>query len=541
MSHSPPRYIAPFHPKNLPHRFTDVLVIGGGLAGLRAAIEVDSRNSVLVVTKDLLGESTSRYAQGGIAGVLAPSDRFESHVDDTMKAGGVLCDRTTVEMVVQEAPRRIRELIDFGTRFDAHAGQLELTREGGHSSHRIVHALGDATGEEVMRAVNEKIRLLPYVDLLEQTFTLDLLTTEDRCCGALVCDPTGQKFLVWAKQTILCTGGAGQIFRESTNPPVATADGHAIAYRAGAELRDMEFMQFHPTVLYMAGSSRSLISEAVRGEGGHLLDRNGVRFMFDYDERGELAPRDVVSKAILTQMQKTEHPNVYLDLSHLEPEFVAKRFPGIRKACSKFGIDITHDRIPVRPGAHYMIGGVTVDQEGKTSLPGLWAAGEVACSGLHGANRLGSNSLLEGLVYGAHAGAGASDAALTMPNSYQALEIENAVRSEDHQQLDLTDIRNSLKSMMWRNAGVQRDAKGLQEAREMIETWTSYVLPQQFDDPFGWELQNLLTVAQVMVSAALRREESRGVHLRTDFPETNDRDWCRHVCIRGNELYLSQS
>ncbi len=520
MSNPTPRYLVPFHPKKIPHLFTDVLVIGGGLAGLRAAIEVDPRLSVLVVTKDILRQSNSNYAQGGIAGVWRDDDRFEDHVQDTLVAGRDLCDRPVVEMVVEEAPRRIQELIDWGTRFDRQDGELMLGREGGHGANRILHALGDSTGKEVMRAVIARTQRMANVQIREHTFTLDLLTHDGRCRGALVAGGRDERMMVWAKQTVLCTGGAGQLYRESTNPPVATADGHAIAFRAGAELRDMEFVQFHPTVLYIAGSSRTLITEAIRGEGGHLVDRTGHRFMMDYDERGELAPRDVVSHAIVNQMEKSRHPNVYLDLSHLKADFVRQRFPGIDEACRKFGIDITTDRIPVRPGAHYMIGGLTVDQEGKTTLPGLWAAGEVTSTGLHGANRLASNSLLEGLVYGAHAGAGAAREAAKIADDFRALPLENPACEQPAESLDLFDIRNSLKSLMWRSAGVLRERQQLDEATETIDQWRRYVLARQFDDPSGWELQNMLTVAQVMVYAAQLREESRGVHLRIDFPES---------------------
>lgn len=532
MSNITPRYLVPFHPKQIPHLFTDVLVIGGGLAGLRAAIEVDPQLSVLVVTKDALRQSNSNYAQGGIAGVLTPEDRFEDHVHDTMLAGRDLCDQPVVEMVVEEAPRRIQELIDWGTQFDRKDGELMLGREGGHGANRIAHALGDATGKEVMRAVIAWTQRLRNVQIREHTFTLDLLTDDHQCRGALVANKRGEKTMVWAKQTILCTGGAGQLYRESTNPAVATADGHAIAFRAGAELRDMEFVQFHPTVLYIAGSSRTLITEAIRGEGGRLVDRTGHRFMRDYDERGELAPRDVVSHAIVSQMEKNRHPNVYLDLSHLDATFVRERFPGIDEACRKFGIDITTDRIPVRPGAHYMIGGLTVDSAGKSTVPGLWAAGEVTSSGLHGANRLASNSLLEGLVFGAHAGAAASRAALEIADDFRALPLENPACKEPTEALDLFDIRNSLKSLMWRAVGVLRERQQLAEAAETIDQWRHYVLARQFDDPSGWELQNMLTVAQIMVQAAQLREESRGVHLRTDFPETNDGLGHRRFALR---------
>ena len=527
-----PRYLAPFHPKRVPHHFTDVLIIGGGLAGLRAALAVDPRLQTLVLTKHSLQHSNSSYAQGGIAGVMDPEDRFENHVADTLRAGGDLCDEAIVQLVVREAPQRIRELIGWGARFDTESGELALGREGGHSHDRIVHALGDATGREVMRAVIEETRRLTNVEHWTETFTIDLLTHDGVCRGALVWHERHGKTLVWAKQTILCTGGAGQIYRETTNPDVATGDGHAVAYRAGAELRDMEFMQFHPTVLYIAGSSRNLITEAMRGEGAHLVDRSGRRFMLDYDARGELAPRDVVSQAIVSQMDKTRHPNVYLDLAHLDPERVRRRFPFIDKCCTEFGLDITRDRIPVRPGAHYMIGGVTTDADGRTTLPGLWAAGEVTSTGLHGANRLASNSLLEGLVFGAHAGAGASAEALRIADDFRAPPLENAPLVQPPEPLDLGDIRNTLKSLMWHSAGVRRERNGLADAAETIDRWCGYVSRRQFTSVAGWELQNMLAVARLMVAAALDREESRGTHLRLDFPELDNAGWRRHLRFR---------
>ncbi|MGE0606208.1 MAG: L-aspartate oxidase [Pirellulales bacterium] len=534
MSFSTPRYLVPFHPKRVPHHFADVLILGGGLAGLRAALACDPRLTVVVITKDNLLQSNSNYAQGGIAGVLDPEDKFENHIADTLTAGGSLCDRAVVEMVVREAPKRIGELMDWGTDFDKQAGGLALGREGGHSHFRIVHALGDATGKEVMRAVIERTRALSNVAAWQDTFSLDLLTHEGTCRGALVWNPHHGKTLIWAKQTILCTGGAGQLYRESTNPGVATGDGLAIAYRAGAELRDMEFMQFHPTVLYIAGSSRNLITEAMRGEGARLIDRNGQRFMPDYDPRAELAPRDIVSQAIVSQMEKTRHPNVYLDLTHLDATMVRGRFPGIAAICSEFGLDITRDRIPVRPGAHYMIGGVTIDLEGRTNIEGLWAAGEVTSSGLHGANRLASNSLLEGLVYGARTGEQASQRALNMPDDYRVPPLVNPAADDrpPHEPLDLADIRNSLKSLMWRNAGIRRDHRSLTEAAEAIEGWQRYVLARQFLDPAGWQLQNMLTVALIVVRAATQRQESRGVHLRTDYPNTDNEHWNKHISFQ---------
>lgn len=520
-----PRYVVPFHPKRVPHYFTDIVIVGGGLAGLRAAIEIDPKLSAVVVTKDEVRQSNSNYAQGGIAGVLDPKDNFEHHISDTLTAGGALCDREIVEMVVREGPERIGELIDWGTRFDTvdDSDELLLGREGGHSHRRIVHALGDSTGKEIMRAVVDWTSRFPNIQLWQRAFMLDLLVHDGKTRGALIWNKHHGKMILWAKEFILCTGGAGQLFRETTNPPVATGDGHAIAYRAGAELRDMEFMQFHPTVLYIAGSSRSLITEAIRGEGAHLLDVNGHRFMPDYDERAELAPRDVVSQAIVSQMEATRAPNVFLDLNHLDADHVRRRFPGIAKMCAEFGIDITTDRIPVRPGAHYMIGGVTVDDQGRTTLPGLWAAGEVTSTGLHGANRLASNSLLEGLVYGAHAGRGASEAALNADDKeFHVYPIDFDATEQPTELLDLADIRNSLQSLMWRSAGVRRNGDDLAQAAKSIDDWCRYVLRRQFAEPTGWELQNMLLVSRIMVEAAARRRESRGVHLRTDFPEADD-------------------
>jgi L-aspartate oxidase len=540
MSLLTPRYLVPFTPRELPHYFADVLVIGGGLAGLRAANAIDGRLNVLVVTKDAIQQSNSSYAQGGIAGVLDPDDSVEEHVHDTLVAGGTLCDHEVVEMVVREAPQRIQELVQWGTHFDEQAGRITLGREGGHSKSRIVHALGDMTGKEVMRAVIEHTRRLANVRIWENTFTLDLLTHEGACRGAIVATRHGEKMLVWARQTILATGGCGQIYRESTNPLVATGDGHAMAYRAGAQLRDMEFVQFHPTVLYIAGGSRSLITEAVRGEGGWLVDRDGERFMPGYDERAELAPRDVVSQAIVSQMEKTRHPCVYLDVTHLDPQLVLRRFPGIAAACQQFGIDITRDKIPVRPGAHYMIGGVTIDLAGRTSVPGLWAAGEVSSSGLHGANRLASNSLLEGLVYGAHAGAAAARAALEMPGDFRVFPLANPVVAPPAEPLDLADIRNSLKAAMWRSCGVRRRGEALTEALESVDQWRRYVLARQFDDIEGWELQNMLTLARVMIQAALVREESRGVHLRTDYPQLDDARWNKHLWFERSEQQAAE-
>ncbi len=516
------RYLVSFNPKRIPHLFTDILIIGAGIAGIRAALAVDKKLHVVVATKDRIDLSNSAWAQGGIAGVFDPEDAIENHVADTIAAGKGLCNHEIVELVVGEAPERIRELAALGAMFDRERGEIALTQEGGHSHRRVVHALGDATGKEIMRALIDRVRGEPTVDVWEKTFTLDLLTYEGECRGALVWNPEHGKTFVWAKQTILCTGGAGRLFRETTNPDIATADGQAMAFRAGAELRDMEFMQFHPTVLYIAGSSRHLISEAVRGEGGVLRDVHGYRFMPDYDPALELAPRDIVSRSITRQMEKTRHHCVYLDVTHLPKELIAERFPHIGRVCAEFGLDLTRDLIPVRPGAHYMIGGVSVDAEARTTLPRLWAAGEVTSTGLHGANRLASNSLLEGLVFGLRAGRNASSSALGESDRFTALPLQaDTVTELPKDDLQLDDLLNSLNSEMGRHVGIERNAAGLENALRQVEFWDRYVGPREFASVQGWELQNMLLAARMMIRAAIARTESRGVHYRTDYPQTD--------------------
>jgi L-aspartate oxidase len=485
-----------------------------------------------VVTKDEIRESNSQYAQGGIAGVLDPEDQFENHIADTLAAGKGLCDPDIVAMVVREAPARIQELIGWGTHFDQDNGRVSLGREGGHSHARIAHALGDETGREIMRALIHQARARKCVRIWQNCVSVDLLTHERRCRGVLVWDRRRGFALVWARAVLLATGGAGQLYRETTNPPIATADGHAMAYRAGVELRDMEFMQFHPTVLYMAGSARHLLTEALRGEGAYLRDRDGHRFMPEAHPLAELAPRDDVSLAIARQMARTRHPSVYLDLSHLDPEFIRRRFPGIDRLCQSFDLDMTRDPIPVCPGAHYMLGGVTVDVASRSTLPGLWAAGEVSSSGLHGANRLASNSLLEGLVYGARAAediTGELDRAGAWHLEVPPISAP-AAEKPSRAFIDLDDLRKSLRALMWRRMGITRDAGGLDEAAAQVEHWCRYVLPQCFDDPAGWAIQNMLITARLMIAAAAERRESRGVHARADFPQP-DQEMNRHIAM----------
>jgi L-aspartate oxidase len=526
------RYVATFNSRNLPQMFTDCLVIGSGVAGLRAAIEASRHGTVMMATKRGVFESNTAYAQGGVAVVLKPDeeDNADLHIADTLKVGCGLNDLDAVRTVILNGPERVKELIDWGAVFDSHAGELDLGREAGHSASRVIHAQGDATGKEIVRSLLVRFRQCGNVILQENFFVIDLLSDSARCLGALVYNDVLGLQIIWAKQTILATGGCGRIFQETTNPDIATGDGMAMAWRAGTVLQDMEMIQFHPTTLYIAGASRALISEAVRGEGAYLVDKNGYRFMPEYHPDAELAPRDVVSRAIIDQMAKTDSRFVYLDARHISRATFAKRFPYITELCDSFDINVAKDLIPVRPSAHYMIGGVKVDLEARTNIPGLLACGEAACTGLHGANRLASNSLLEGLVFGTIAGRTAGQWIAAHPRPIQPKTITSPpIAPADLEHLDLQDIRNSLRSIMWRHVGISRKAQYLEETIAAIEFWGRYVLGKQFDRPFGWEAQNMLTTAWLMARGALERRESRGVHFREDFPQTDNEHWRRHI------------
>ena len=531
------RYLIPFKAGRLPQRTCDVLVIGGGVAGLRATLAAaDARRDVLLLAKDTVAESNTWYAQGGIAAVLSPLDSTEAHVHDTIKVGAGLCDPEAVRVVVEEGPRRVLELLGWGANFDKHLGNpydLAFGLEAGHSAARILHAYGDATGKELSNTLVRTVRERENITVVERAFAVDLLTNDEddgRVVGALAMIE-GRVTVIWARQTILATGGAGQLYRETTNPKVATGDGHAMAYRAGATLRDVEMMQFHPTTLYVAGSGRALITEAVRGEGAYLIDRAGERFMTGVHPDAELAPRDVVSRGIVDRIRDTNFGHVFLDVRHLDAERFAKRFPSLMGLLKQFEIDPSRDPIPVHPSAHYFIGGLDVDGEGRTSLPGLYAVGECACSGLHGANRLASNSLLEGLVYGERAGRVAAIESEQTTGEFPQ-KLRGDVAPSTRTELDVADVRSSLRSVMWRNAGIERAGERLAETREIIAFWGRYVMDKTFDPATsngtaqpGWELQNLLTVGLLVASAAQSRTESRGVHYRVDFPERNDAHW----------------
>ncbi|MFO0858871.1 MAG: L-aspartate oxidase [Phycisphaerales bacterium] len=537
------RYLIPFRSSLLPQIFTDTLVIGAGVAGLRAAVSASTHGEVIVLAKGDFKHTNTAWAQGGIAGVFDEHDTIQSHYEDTLTAGAGLVDEPVAKLVVREGPRLIEELFSWGMKPDRDAkGKLQLGREGGHAHHRIIHSNGDATGAEVQRALLEKIRTLSTqggpVRVFEKCFALDLITPNDQpgapVMGAITHHPKHGLQMIWAKATILASGGAGQLFRETTNPPQATADGCAMAFRAGAALADMAFTQFHPTTLYLAGASRSLITEAIRGAGAHLLDARGHRFMLDIHPLAELAPRDVVSQAIVRQIARQAGEGVTLDCRGIK-DFDSK-FPSIAAILKKFGLDASKDLIPVHPAMHYMVGGVRTDAAGRTNVPGLYAAGEVASSGLHGANRLASNSLLEGLVFGEITGRvcaemksngnskreNANDTPMPAgfgPARPSPVPIISDIRPSDLGELDLIDVRTSLRSAMWKNVGIERTGQKLSSVCEMIDFWARYTLDKIFDDPAGWETQNMLTVAAMIARSAAWRSESRGCHHRLDYPQ----------------------
>jgi L-aspartate oxidase len=524
-----PRTLNQLHPLALPQRHVDVLVVGGGVAGLSAAITAAESRDTLVLLKGARGETATSWAQGGIAVVCGDDDDTDLHARDTLSVASGLGHPDVTDTLVREGPALLGRWLSWGGRFDRSGdSRLMLAREGGHSVARVVHA-GDQTGAEIQRLLLQRSTGLSRLTVLESTFVLDLITEGGRVRGVVAWAPRQGFFSVFAGATILCTGGVGQLYRETTNPLVATGDGIAMAYRAGAALRGMEFVQFHPTVLYVAGMSRILVSETARGEGALLRDRTGRRFMPDYHPDAELAPRDIVSRAIIRQLAKVRDTHVYLDMRHLPRERVRHRFPHIDKVCREFGIDITRDLIPVHPACHYMVGGIMTDEVGRTSLPGLYAAGEAASTGFHGANRMGSNSLLEGAVMGHRAGLHAVEAAGAPVTAADTAREEAGVHAGD---LDLADLDNSLRSLMWRLVGIERDGEGLAAACERLEAWNEVVTRRVFGTPDGWVLVNKMLVGWLIARSASARTESRGTHFRRDHDAPDDVRWLRDLDIQ---------
>jgi L-aspartate oxidase len=512
---------------------TDFVVVGGGIAGLRAAIELAPHGRVQILTKAEPTESNTGYAQGGIAAAVGEDDSPALHGDDTIRAGDGLCDEEAVRVLVENGPAGVRELMDWGAAFERDAdGRLVLGREAAHSVRRVLHA-GDATGREIGRVLWQRVRAESSVETIDHALVTEILienTGDQRLAtGVVGYDARGFRHEYRARATLLATGGAGRVFSDTTNPPVATGDGIALAYHAGARVADLEFVQFHPTALNLEGAPRFLISEALRGEGAQLVNCHRRPFMTNVHAQGDLAPRDVVARGIVREMDRTGEP-VFLTLSHMDPDFVHRRFPTITAMCRQAGLDLARDLIPVGPAAHYMMGGVDTDDWGRTSVAGLFAAGEVACTGLHGANRLASNSLLEGLVFGARAARAMIEPPRAAPlKDDRRLQREGAVRMEREGFSRAIDVRMTIpaiQTLMWRSVGLFRERTGLQTAVARLEAAGALPMAPTIE---GTRQRNLLTVATLIARAALRREESRGGHFREDFPERDDIHWKVHL------------
>ena len=531
----------------------DFLVIGSGIAGLTFALDAAERGTVTIITKRSRDEANTRYAQGGIAAVFAPGDSPAAHVEDTLIAGAGLCHQVVAEICAGEGPDRVRELIERGTRFDQEDGHLHLTREGGHSARRVVHA-ADATGAEVERALIERAAAHPNIRIVEHQTAIDLIMLSrfggpDMCAGAYVLDENAgpskshvvETYL--ARATVLASGGAGKVYLYTTNPDVATGDGVAMAYRAGAEIANMEFYQFHPTCLYHPRAKNFLISEALRGEGAILRLGDGTAFMEQHDPRKELAPRDIVARAIDFELKKTGSECVYLDISHKPASFIRQHFPMITAQCQEFGFDLTTQPIPVVPAAHYMCGGISTDLHGRTTIPGLWAIGECACTGLHGANRLASNSLLEGMVFGHRAAVRLKAQIDELRQSpfpdVPSWQVGNAVPSGE--EVVVAHNWEELRRTMWNYVGIVRSDKRLRRAARRI------ALLQEEIREYYWkhlvtrdllELRNIATVAELVVSCAASRHESRGLHSTIDYPDVSERFAADTVLKRGVAPHL---
>lgn len=521
-------YLVNFDSDNLPQQQTELLIVGGGIAGLYSAWHAAQAGiQVTLLTKRTMVDSNSDRAQGGIAAALGQSDSPQLHFQDTIVAGAGLCDVNAVNILVNEGPRRVQELIAMGANFDRHNGQLSMTREGAHSQRRILHAHGDATGAEIMRTLMHQVETKSQTEILEQHFVVDLLVENNQCYGVLAFDEQSHSYKIfWAKAVIIATGGAGQLYRYTTNPEVATGDGIAICYRAGAEVMDMEFVQFHPTALALPEAPRFLISEAVRGEGAVLRNSKGERFMPRYHGMAELAPRDIVSRAILAEMAATETKWVYLDVTHLPAEKTKERFPTITNTCIKYGLDVTKEMIPVAPAAHYMMGGVKTNLYGETSIQGLYACGETSCLGVHGANRLASNSLLDGLVYGRRIVEALQRHIKTITREKKRFVCDKLTATNS----DFNIITSELKEIMSENVGPLRTNQRLNQALAFFERH-SYLSQHYCQNSKEMELRNMLTVGQLITEAALMRTESRGGHFRLDFPESLPR-WQKHIILR---------
>lgn len=518
-------------PTNLPplEDSADYIIIGSGVAGLYTALLLSTNHPVILLNKSTLNESNTAYAQGGIASALDKHDSPELHYQDTIMAGAGLCDSQAVLTLVYDGPKRVRDLIHRGVPFDRDAdNQIAFTREAAHSRRRILHAAGDATGREISKTLVHLVRNSPRISIYEDHFVVSLVTRNGRCCG-VVAISHGIPKLFLSSGVVLCTGGLGQLYGSTTNPRIATGDGMALAYNAGATLQDMEFVQFHPTALSLPPAPPFLISETVRGEGAILLNSEGRRFMPEYHPLAELAPRDVVARGIFAEIQKGAHP-VYLDLAKIPPETVKSRFPNIYQTCLKYGLDISVQPIPVAPAAHYMMGGVVTDLYGRTGIPGLFAAGETACTGVHGANRLASNSLLEGLVFGGRIADYLNSQPVDIPQPGEDLNIYYPRLFTEYSRIETDYLK--LRQITDTYLGIVRNRDGLLCAATLLEKMKQ---PEHvFEwDPAYFELQNMILLAGLMVQAAQTRTESRGGHFRDDFPAP-DNNWRKHIQFRNS-------
>lgn len=517
--------------KDTPLYYTDFLIIGSGIAGLFTAIKASAYGHVTVLTKKTLKDSNTGLAQGGIAAAVHEADSPFLHLEDTLEAGAGLCDIAAVNVLVSEGPDRVRELMAAGASFDMKDGCISFAREGAHGRARILHA-ADATGEAIRIALVNQCAATPNIAIKEDHFLIDLLGDSENqvCHGALVYDNhTGQKSVYTARATIIATGGAGQLYQNTTNPDIATADGMAAAYRMGAVLADLEFIQFHPTVLFSHDTQRFLISEAVRGEGGLLYNTRGERFMHKYSSMLELAPRDVVSRAILSEINATSSEYVYLDMRGIAN--VKERFPNIYRTCMAHGIDFEQDMVPVSPGAHYIMGGIKTNTWGETDIIGLYACGEAACTGVHGANRLASNSLLEGIVFGQRIVDRAGQIMYKRQANWEEIYTEfdhNWIHIPPRQGLGPAEAKKQLQAIMWEKVGIIREINGLKRAAAQIEHLYSNLAREEYPVAY-MEMVNMLTIARIVVQAALSRRESRGGHYRSDYPQRDDLNWLKHV------------
>ena len=508
---------------------TDFIVIGSGIAGIRAAIELASHGKVIVLTKSKADESNTEYAQGGIAVAMSDEDEIGLHYQDTVRAGDGLCNQAAVQVLAEKGPARIQELIEWGTDFDREGMKLSFTREAAHSCRRILHAGGDSTGREINRTLMRKARSLKNVHLFPYSFALSLLVDNSSCQGVRYLDEkTGQSRELLARAVLLASGGLGRIYRETTNPDIATGDGYALAFEAGAALTDMEFVQFHPTALKLKRAPHFLLSETLRGEGGCLRNAEGETFMQRYHELGDLASRDIVCRSIFREITERGGESVFLDLTHLDAEFVRQRFPQVYTTCLKFGLDITQHWIPVFPAAHYMMGGVYTDLCGRTTLARLFAAGEVACSGVHGANRLASNSLLEGLVYGARAGQAMTDEEISMSPVDFGQVLQTDPWKDEISRGEGRVEKETLRTMMSHQVGIARTEQGLRVALKQLQTLPFLPGPKRANR----ELNNMIMTARLIAAMALLRRESRGAHHRIDFPERDDPNWKQRIVAR---------